>query len=248
MRLPAMWIHRTVATGLQTTHMNFTNVLCIVQQWQCVVQFILMALLGRITSRMRRDVQSLWIQSGTKSCWKHFCALNHTLASKICCGSSKMEQLLTQQKFPCKSSGHYFRADSFLISGTSPASPLPPRSPDHAVPGYFLLGYVTSKVYETRPANIADLKQLILECFQGIPKECYSVLWQPFLHECRSVLNDMVVTYEVSYSTVMTEINSRGHGMHPVLLIFFLRFALKSYFILKTVRCVWHTLCNRLRK
>ena len=31
-------------------------------------------------------------------------------------------------------------------------------------------------------------------------KKCYSVLWQPFLRDCRSVLNDMMVTYKVSYS------------------------------------------------
>jgi len=45
------------------------------------------------------------------------------------------------------------------------------RSPDHAVPDCFLLGYVKRKVYETRPANIADLQQRILECIQGISKE-----------------------------------------------------------------------------
>jgi len=39
----------------------------------------------------------------------------------------------------------------------------PACSPDHAVPDYFLWGHDASKVYETRPANIADLKQQILE-------------------------------------------------------------------------------------
>jgi len=47
----------------------------------------------------------------------------------------------------------------------------PARWPDHGVPDYFLWVYVKSKVYETHPANIADLKQQILECIQGIPKE-----------------------------------------------------------------------------
>ena len=46
----------------------------------------------------------------------------------------------------------------------------PTRSPDLAVPHYFLWGYVTSTVYETRHANIADLKQQILESIQGISK------------------------------------------------------------------------------
>jgi len=35
-----------------------------------------------------------------------------------------MVQLLTQQKFPCKSSGQCFWANSFLVLGTSPGSPV----------------------------------------------------------------------------------------------------------------------------
>jgi hypothetical protein len=45
----------------------------------------------------------------------------------------------------------------------------PAHSPDLLAPDYFLWGYVKSKVYETRPANIDDLKQRIQECLQGIP-------------------------------------------------------------------------------
>jgi len=45
------------------------------------------------------------------------------------------------------------------------------RSPDIAVPDYFLWGYDKSKAYETRPANIDDLKHRILECIQRSPKE-----------------------------------------------------------------------------
>jgi hypothetical protein len=40
----------------------------------------------------------------------------------------------------------------------------PTAESDVAVPDYFLLGYVKTKVYETRPANIDDLKQRIREC------------------------------------------------------------------------------------
>jgi len=47
----------------------------------------------------------------------------------------------------------------------------PARSPDLAVPDYFLWGYEKSKVYETRPANIENLKQRIVDCIQGIRKE-----------------------------------------------------------------------------
>ena len=51
---PVVWINITVATGLQTTHMNFTSVLCIVHKWHCGVKFILMALLVLISLRMWR--------------------------------------------------------------------------------------------------------------------------------------------------------------------------------------------------
>jgi len=78
-----------------------------------------------------------------------------------------MEQMLIQQKFPCKSSGLF---PGRLISHSGDIT-WPTHSPDHAVVDYFLWGYVKSKVYKTRPANIADLKQRILEFIQGNPKE-----------------------------------------------------------------------------
>jgi hypothetical protein len=56
----------------------------------------------------------------------------------------------------------------------------PACSSDHAVPDCFLWGYIKSKVYETDPANIADLKQRILKCIQGYPPRnataCYDSL------------------------------------------------------------------------
>jgi len=65
----------------------------------------------------------------------------------------------------------------------------PSRSPDHAVPDYFLWGYITNKVrvYATLPANIADLKQRIMESIQGIPKETLQRVMTAFpsrLQEC----------------------------------------------------------------
>jgi len=102
---------------------------------------------------------------------------------QICYGYNKMAQLFTQQKFPCKSSEQYFLAVTFLIKGQHLAA----RSPGHAVPYYFVWGYVKSKVYGTLAANIADLKQRILECIQGIPKEMLQCIMTAFtsrLQEC----------------------------------------------------------------
>jgi hypothetical protein len=59
--------------------------------------------------------------------------------------------------------------------------------PDLAEPHYFLTVYVKSNIYETRPANIDDLKQGIRESIQGIPEEMLqrvmtsSLFW---LQEC----------------------------------------------------------------
>jgi len=63
----------------------------------------------------------------------------------------------------------------------------PTRSLDRAVPDYFLWGYVKNNVYETRPTNIADLKQWIQEIIQGIPKELLQRVMTAFalrLQEC----------------------------------------------------------------
>jgi len=112
-----------------------------------------------------------------------FCAVSYILVNKICCGSNMMEQMLIQQKFPCKSSELF---PGRLISHFGDIT-WPARSPEHAVSYYFVWGYLKSKVYETRPANIADLKQRILECIQGNPKEMLQHVMTAFpsrLQEC----------------------------------------------------------------
>ena len=70
------------------------------------------------------EIEEVCAVSGTKSCRKYFCALSYILVSKICYGSNKMEQQFRQQKFPCKSSGLCFRADSILGRGHHLAHPL----------------------------------------------------------------------------------------------------------------------------
>ena len=118
----------------------------------------------------------------------------------------------------------------------------PARSPDLAVADHFLWGYVKSKVYETRPANIADLKQRVLECIQGIPKEMLQRVTTAFPSDCRSVLNGMVVAYTVTYSNnnELDEFSWIWNAPDSINIFFY--FALKSYFILKTVRYFWRIL------
>ena len=176
--------------------------------------------------------------SATKSCWKHICTTSYILFSKICCGSNMMEQLLIQHKLPCKSSGQCFQADSFLISGTSPGWTT--RSPDLAVPNYFLWGYIKSKVHETRPANIDDLKQQILECIEGIHKAMPRVMTS-FPSQMQKCINDMAVKNKVSYSNSNDSVEFSWTWNAPDSTNKIFHSALQSYFISKTVTCFWYT-------
>jgi len=85
-----------------------------------------------------------------------------------------------------------------LISGFGEVT-WPARSPGHPLPEYLLWGYVKSEVYETHPANIADSE--FWSVFRESPRKCCNVLRQPFHRDSRSVLNNMVVIYTVSYSS-----------------------------------------------
>ncbi|XP_050307511.1 uncharacterized protein LOC126744196 [Anthonomus grandis grandis] len=47
----------------------------------------------------------------------------------------------------------------------------PPRSPDMSPLDYFLWGYFKNKVYATKPANLEDLRQRIINMMQAIPND-----------------------------------------------------------------------------
>ena len=76
----------------------------------------------------------------------------------------------------------------------------PARSPDLVVPDYFLWSNVRSKVYETRPANIADLKQRILDCIQGIPKSMLQRVMTAFPSQLQVCIERHGSHYQVSHS------------------------------------------------
>jgi hypothetical protein len=72
-----------------------------------------------------------------------------------------------------------------LISNSADIT-CPTCSADHEMPDYFFWSHVKSKVYETHPANIADLKKQILKCIQGNPQEMLRVMtaFPSRLQEC----------------------------------------------------------------
>lgn len=66
-----------------------------------------------------------------------------------------------RSNYPHSTDFHVSPQDSFLrrTHFSFWVTTWPARSPGRAVQGYFLWGYVKSKAYQTRPANIDDLKQ-----------------------------------------------------------------------------------------
>jgi len=65
--------------------------------------------------------------------------------------------------------------------------PPPPRSPDLTPCDYFIWGYLKTKVFETRPRTIADLKQRIQDEVAAIPVEMLREVMNSFrsrLEEC----------------------------------------------------------------
>ena len=74
---------------------------------------------------------------------------------------------------------HYARSVREYLDATFPGRVIgrrgtiewPPRSPDMSPLDYFLWGYVKSKVYATKPANLAELERRITEAIQSIPPE-----------------------------------------------------------------------------
>jgi hypothetical protein len=84
------------------------------------------------------------------------------------------------------------------------------------------MGLVASKVYETRPTNVADLQQQILVCIQDIPEEMLQRVMRSFpsrLQQCTEQHGGHLQS--VVFKKIMTQMSSHGHGMHPLVLINF---------------------------
>jgi len=123
------------------------------------------------------------MQSGIKSCWKHFCVLSYILVSKFVVVTTRWSNCSHSRNFHASSQDNISLQTYFSFRDNTWPAP----SPGHAVPDYVLWGYAKSKVYETIHGNIADLKQRILECIEGILKEMLQFIMIAFssrLQEC----------------------------------------------------------------
>jgi hypothetical protein len=234
----AICINRIVDTGLQTTHRNCTNALCKVQKWQCGTKFLLMALLVSISLIMWRD------RTVTVNAERYQVMLETFLRNDL--RPRQFNLMWFQQD---GASAHTAQISMKVLRTMFPGTLISrfaditwlARSPDLAVPDYFLWGYVKSKECETCPANIDYLKQWIREFIQGIPKEMLRVM-TVFLSRLEVYWKTWWSPTKCHIQTVMIQMNSHGHGMYLLVLITFFHFALKCYFISKTVMCFWRIL------
>jgi len=123
--------------------------------------------------------------------------MGYILIRNICCSSNKMEQLLARQKFLCRSSGQCFRADSFLVLGKSSGPPAHLTMQYQPTSSRAMLK--ARHIKHVLPILLTQNSEFSSVC-KGSPRKCYSMLWQPFHRDCRSLLNAMAVIYIVSYS------------------------------------------------
>ena len=113
----------TSPTGLQTTHINFTNALCMVQKWQCGVHFLGNGIIGPCFFENAEEHTVTLIADLYKVMLGTF-LWNELLSHQLNLLWFQQDgALLTQHIFPYKSSIQCLQADSFFVLGTSPGPP-----------------------------------------------------------------------------------------------------------------------------
>ena len=134
-----------------------------------------------------------------------------------------------------KLSGQYFQADSF-VSPISPSQYLPPLQIDWSC-STRILTLTLRRKYSTQNASCHYwwLKNSVFgSTFKESLSNCYGMLWHPFHRSCRSVRNNMVVSYTLPYSNRNDSHELSGHGIYVWVLIQCFHFALKCPSISKT--------------
>jgi len=160
------------------------SVLCNFFSWRCLVSV------------------SLWMRGGVQ--WgpiyteQYRVTLEtYVLISSISCGPKKMDKLLTQHGFPCKSSGHFSRQTRFFVLGHRLVRPLAWSCGDRII-----LSGLRQK-WGTRKKKSCQYKWLKIANSgvhpRGPSRKCCIVFRQSFHHDCKNVLNGLAVGYKVPY-------------------------------------------------
>ena len=131
------------------------------------------------------------------------------------------------------------QADSFIVSGES-SGQCGRLNFQYQITSFA----ATSKVKYIKHILLVLITQnsVFGSVFKGSLRTCYSLLWQPFLRTAGKHWTTWWSSTKCNIQRVMIQINSQWRGMYLLVLIKCLHFALKCYFISKTVRCFWGAL------
>jgi hypothetical protein len=83
----------------------------------CGVKFILMALSILISLKTWMGVQALCMQSGTKSCWKHFCAMVTSLSTRFAVVPTRWSNCSHSRNFHASPQDNFSRQTHFSFCG-----------------------------------------------------------------------------------------------------------------------------------
>ena len=72
----------------------------------------------------------------------------------------------------------------------------PPRSPDLTPLDFFLWGYLKDKVYATKPATVAELRDAIEHEYTQIPRELFHNVCESIAWRCQLCLNQSGCHFE----------------------------------------------------
>ena len=202
---------RRISEGQETTRMSIYGT----HTWQCGV--------GK-----RRHVEKL-----CRSAWQPALALHlneckiHRILHKDLHYHLYKIQVAQELSARDKSSELCFRAESFLVSWTSPGPPAWPCS-NRLLPlelcykqvtrnmscQYWWLKTLNSGMYSKNPQGNATT------WYDSLSITTAGVYWMTWWS-----------TSKCHIQTIMTEMNSHGHGKHPIVLIKCFHFSLKCFFI-----------------
>jgi hypothetical protein len=113
-----------------------------------------------------------------------------------CCVSSCYRMVTVNEEAPLSEQAGFAISNTvrcFRLARTS-------RPPDLAAPCYCLGATLRARCRKWVLPMLMTENSTFGSGFKVSLRKCYNVLYHPFLRDCRGILNDVVVTYKVSYS------------------------------------------------
>jgi len=146
-----MGINRIVTTRLQTTHMNFSKVVCIMESDSVVCNFFSWLYWSQFFLKCR----GAYTVYNNCECWAVRSHAGNISVNELCpCQFYLLYSPQEGANAPTAQTDMQVLRTVFL----GRLSSWPASSTNLALPDYFLWGYVKQEIYKTHPANNDDLK------------------------------------------------------------------------------------------